>query len=435
MPSLIPPTMAEVSSLHPPDEEHNHQQHNRVVEGEVEEDPEEEIIALDLIPYWAHHFNHLDLSPPSPPPTNQSQNVDSSSGVELDFFDRENQVNFVMDLFHQRVEQSRVMGDRNLVSEALDDFNFRVIDGNDELGSNYLGLDLGLGLCLDDGSSGFMIADVSVSESGESSAIPTIEQFVSGLRVVGISDSEDENDDALLGIDLHSEHEYEIERESNQDVILPLCWDSLQLENHGEETHEDFDWEEVDGRVDEREILSMVLDPEEDDLVSTEIHDSREVHDEGGVLESLEWQVLLNVNNLERNPELVHSAETYLGDHDDYVYTAAYELLFGQFAEDGSSVTGGPPASKSVVESLPCVVLTQEDVEANNALCALCAVCKDEINIGEQAKQLPCSHRYHGDCIFPWLGIRNTCPVCRYELPTDDAEYERKRIQRTGHAI
>ncbi|KAK6925173.1 Zinc finger, RING-type [Dillenia turbinata] len=431
MSSLTPPSMAEVSSLHQPDEEQNHQQHNNVVQ-EVEDEEREETIALASTLYWAHHFNHLDLSPSSSQPSNQSQNVESSSGVELDFFDRENQVNFNMGLFHQRVEQSKIMGDQNLVSEALDDSNFGVIDGSDELVSNYLGLDLGLSLGLDDGSCGFNIADASVSEPGESSALPTIEQFVSGLSVVGISDSDDENENALFGIDLHSEHEYEIEGETNQDVTIPLCWDALRLENHREETHEDFEWEEVDGRVDEREILSMVLDPEEDDLVSTEIHDSREMLDEAGVLESLEWQVLLNVNNLERNPELVHNGEPHLGDHGDYNYNAEYEMLFGQFAEDGSSVISRPPASKFVVESLPCVVLTQEDVETSNALCA---VCKDEINIGEQAKQLPCSHRYHGDCIFPWLGIRNTCPVCRYELPTDDAEYERKRIQRTGRAI
>ncbi|KAH0851031.1 hypothetical protein HID58_095031 [Brassica napus] len=44
--------------------------------------------------------------------------------------------------------------------------------------------------------------------------------------------------------------------------------------------------------------------------------------------------------------------------------------------------------------------------------------------IGETVKKLPCGHCYHGNCILPWLGTRNSCPVCRFQLKTDDAEYE-----------
>ncbi|URE30998.1 RING [Musa troglodytarum] len=92
---------------------------------------------------------------------------------------------------------------------------------------------------------------------------------------------------------------------------------------------------------------------------------------------------------------------------------------------------GNPPAAKSVIRSLPSVIIAEEDLANGHALCA---VCRDEISLKEKAKRLPCSHHFHGDCIFPWLAIRNSCPVCRHELPTDDPEYENWKAQRSSPA-
>lgn len=81
--------------------------------------------------------------------------------------------------------------------------------------------------------------------------------------------------------------------------------------------------------------------------------------------------------------------------------------------------SGPPPAAKRVLEELP-------DISPEGTkLC--CGICGEE----ECETRLPCGHAFHkGTCVELWLSRHCTCPVCRYELPTDDESYEPGRLER-----
>ncbi|KAF3775413.1 E3 ubiquitin-protein ligase RING1-like [Nymphaea thermarum] len=107
----------------------------------------------------------------------------------------------------------------------------------------------------------------------------------------------------------------------------------------------------------------------------------------------------------------------------DYFIGPGLEQLIQQLAENDPNRYGTPPAAKSAVEALPDITITHQLLKTD---LAQCAVCKDDFEIGSAAKQMPCKHIYHADCIIPWLELHNSCPVCRYELPTDDPDYEQR---------
>lgn len=127
---------------------------------------------------------------------------------------------------------------------------------------------------------------------------------------------------------------------------------------------------------------------------------------------------MMNANGLQPLFNLFGAPETYRVDGREMTFDELLSHLFR-----ASKAKGTPPASKEAVEKLRTIKVTQEHVDAEIG----CAVCQEPLAVGEEVTELPCKHLYHHDCITPWLKMHNSCPECRYELPTDDADYEEEK--------
>lgn len=100
------------------------------------------------------------------------------------------------------------------------------------------------------------------------------------------------------------------------------------------------------------------------------------------------------------------------GNGGDYFIGPGLEELFEQLS--ASDRRGPAPATRSSIDAMPTIKISQRHLRSDSH----CPVCKEKFELGSEARQMPCSHIYHSDCIVPWLVQHNSCPVCRQELPS-----------------
>ncbi|KAI3777982.1 hypothetical protein L2E82_06908 [Cichorium intybus] len=106
----------------------------------------------------------------------------------------------------------------------------------------------------------------------------------------------------------------------------------------------------------------------------------------------------------------------------DFLLGSGFDQLLHQLTQIEANGLGridqNPPASKAAIEALPTIEIQEVHISAESN----CAVCKDAFELQTEVKEMPCKHIYHSYCILPWLTLRNSCPVCRHELPSDNQE-------------
>lgn len=68
---------------------------------------------------------------------------------------------------------------------------------------------------------------------------------------------------------------------------------------------------------------------------------------------------------------------------------------FNMFQELGVEHKLAPPASPEAVKNLPEVTVEDKGIK--------CPICLKEHEVGETLKKMPCEHKFHQNCILPWL--------------------------------
>jgi E3 ubiquitin-protein ligase RNF115/126 len=207
-------------------------------------------------------------------------------------------------------------------------------------------------------------------------------------------------------------------------------------------------------------------------LAEAEFKDDEEVHEPAYVSPTITQTYSLGdiVHSMARGPsQRVYRIEQNIGSTDingmfnnlssllsgiigdqlaDQLAQQSMDNIIDQIMRHDQNKYGAPPAAKTAIENLSrgsykelskfvscrdmkLVGIDGKEVrleDAKRTESKECSVCKDEFESTQHdLVRMPCMHIFHNDCIMPWLDKHNSCPTCRFELPTDDEDYEKKR--------
>lgn len=82
-----------------------------------------------------------------------------------------------------------------------------------------------------------------------------------------------------------------------------------------------------------------------------------------------------------------------------------------------------PEASNASIKSSSCEMSRMETLPVYIQQDDNCAICFDNFEDNQIIRQLPCSHRFHAECVDHWLlNSSSQCPMCRMNLTKTAAE-------------
>ena len=79
---------------------------------------------------------------------------------------------------------------------------------------------------------------------------------------------------------------------------------------------------------------------------------------------------------------------------------------------DNSSIELHNISSHNNITNNTSSVIGITNVERGDTICSICLDNNDD----DPWVELSCKHKFHIECVYPWLSLHNNCPNCRLQL-------------------
>lgn len=110
-------------------------------------------------------------------------------------------------------------------------------------------------------------------------------------------------------------------------------------------------------------------------------------------------------------PSSVMAARTGVLDHSPKPASAEVETV-----RDGITLAEDQQEGIAPAQAALAATASGKDCASNDEHPG-CSICTEDFEMGQDLRVLPCNHRFHPECVDPWLlNVSGTCPLCRVDL-------------------
>jgi len=225
------------------------------------------------------------------------------------------------------------------------------------------------------------------------------------------ADEDDEEDDSDREFELFSRRRRRMPSSALARLIQTMRDDMRGLDDTDSDTERDMERERRERQRAERQAVERRVERQR--AIERLSNRGRE-RTESLILINSNNEAIILQGTFGRDDNQEESSNTSSGvSAADYFLGSGLDILLQRLAESDLNRSGTPPAKKEAVAALPTVNIKEV---------LGCSVCLEDFEMGAEAKQMPCQHKFHCQCILPWLELHSSCPICRFQLPTEETK-------------